>query len=69
MQSIVSDTSEVSRLLSRLEERYDRENRPALTGEAPVPPLSPQIEEFLQGLDFDTGDGLATDPDDDPDDE
>ena len=69
LQSVVSDTSEVSRLLSRLEERYDRENRPALTGEAPVSPLSPQIEEFLQGLDFDTGDGPAPDPDDDPDDE
>ena len=68
LQNIVSDTSEVSRLLSRLEERYDRENRHAATGEAPVTPLSPQIEEFLQGLDF--GDpGPQPDPDDDPNDE
>ena len=69
LQNVVSDTSEVSRLLSRLEERYDRENQQAATGEAPVAPLSPQIEEFLQGLDF-TGDlDLLPDPDDDPDDE
>lgn len=55
LQNVVSDTSEVSRLLSRLEERYDRENRPAATNAEPVPPLSPQIEEFLQGLDFSSG--------------
>ncbi len=69
LQNIVSDTSEVSKLLERLEERYDRENRQAATGEAPLPPLSPQIEEFLQGLDF-TGDlDPLPDPDDDPNDE
>ncbi len=69
LQNIVSDTSEVSKLLSRLEERYDRENRQVLAGEAPIPPLSPQIEEFLQGLDF-TGDiSPLPDPDDDPEDE
>ena len=69
LQSVVSDTSEVSRLLSRLEERYDRENRQALSGQAPVPPLSPQIEEFLQGLDFDADTEPLPDPDDDPEDE
>ena len=44
LQSIVSDTSEVSKLLGRLEERYDRENSRVSSGEAEVPPLSPQIE-------------------------
>ncbi len=69
LQHIVSDTSEVSRLLSRLEERYDRENREASPGQAPIPPLSPQIEEFLQGLDFSGSPGPLLDPDDDPNDE
>ena len=69
LQNIVSDTSEVSRLLSRLEEKYDRENRQASTGGEPVPPLSPQIEEFLQGLDFSGDIDPLPDPDDDPDDE
>ena len=69
LQNIVSDTSEVSKLLSRLEEKYDRENRAAASGSAPTAPLSPQIEEFLQGLDF-TGDlDPLPDPDDDPGDE
>ena len=60
LQNIVDGTSEVASLLSRLEERYDRENRQAATGAPPVAPLSPQIEEFLQGLDFggDGGEGL-----------
>ena len=69
LQNIVSDTSEVSRLLSRLEERYDRENRPSSTGEDPITPLSPQIEEFLQGLDFSGDLDAAPDTDDDPNDE
>ena len=69
LQNIVSDTSEVSRLLSRLEEKYDRENRQEASGQPPVAPLSPQIEEFLQGLDFDGEPGPAPDPDDDPGDE
>ena len=70
LQSVVSDTSEVSRLLSRLEERYDQENAPPSAASLPpVAPLSPQIEEFLQGLDF-TGDlDPLPDPDDDPEDE
>ena len=71
LQSVVSDTGEVSRLLERLEERYDRENRQASSGAGPVAPLSPQIEEFLQGLDFGGDDaGLAgDDPEDDANDE
>ncbi len=70
LQSVVTDASEVSQLLSRLEERYDRENRQAATGAAPVPPLSPQIEEFLQGLDFGgAADPLPDDLDDNPGDE
>ena len=69
LQSIVSDTSEVSKLLARLEERYDRENAREPDGGAPVTPLSPQIEEFLQGLDFDGELGPEPDPDDDADDE
>ena len=52
LQNIVTDTSEVSSLLQRLEERYDREQN-----EEPSTPaeLSPDIEEFLRGLnqDFD----------------
>ena len=69
LQKIVSDTSEVSRLLERLEERYDRENSQTSSGGEPVAPLSPQIEEFLQGLDFGGDTGPLPDPDDDPDDE
>ena len=70
LQNIVSDTSEVSKLLSRLEERYDRDTQAAESG--PALPLSPQIEEFLQGLAFtgDLGDRQENgDPDDDPNDE
>ena len=69
LQNVVSDTSEVSRLLSRLEERYDRENSEASVGKDPIQPLSPQIEEFLQGLDFSSDLGPLPDPDDDPSDE
>ena len=60
LQNIVDDTSEVSKLLSRLEERYDREKTQAESGSEAVAPLSPQIEEFLQGLDF--GEGSDSDP-------
>ena len=69
LQNIVTDTSEVSKLLGRLEERYDRENRQASSGEIAMPPLSPQIEEFLQGLDFGSAEDSPMDPDDDPNDE
>ena len=69
LQNIVSDTSEVSKLLERLEERYDRDNVQAASGNNPVTPLSPQVEEFLQGLDFGSELGPLPDPDDDPDDE
>ena len=69
LQNIVSDTSEVSKLLGRLEERYDRENSEAAPDAAPVAPLSPQIEAFLEGLDFGGTPDPLPDPDDDPDDE
>ena len=69
LQNIVSDTSEVSKLLGRLEEKYDKENADADSGSTPVAPLSPQIEEFLQGLDFGETPGPLPDPDDDPNDE
>ncbi len=69
LQNIVSDTSEVAKLLSRLEERYDRDNQAAETG--PVLPLSPQIEAFLEGLgqDLNPDPQPPEDPDDDPYDE
>ena len=69
LQNIVSDTSEVSKLLGRLEERYDRDNAPSSSSSEPVTPLSPQIEEFLQGLDFGGESVAEPDLDDDPDDE
>ena len=47
LQNIVSDTSEVAGLLGRLEERYDRENGGGVSSSTP---LSPLVEEFLQGL-------------------
>ena len=47
MQNMVKDTSEVSSLLERLEEQYDREQREA----QPPPPLPPNIEDFLRELD------------------
>ena len=67
LQNIVSDTSEVSRLLSRLEERYDRENQSESTGDASISPLSPQIEEFLQGLHLGGSAGEARDPEEEED--
>ncbi len=70
LQNIVSDTSEVAGLLERLEERYDRENG---GGASSSSPLSPMVEEFLQGLgtnvDIDDNLDLDLDFDDDPDDE
>ena len=69
LQNIVTDTSEVSKLLERLEERYDRENAPSSSESESVTPLSPQIEEFLQGLDFGGELNPIPDPEDDPDDE
>ena len=70
LQNIVSDTSEVAGLLERLEERYDRENSAETSSSTP---LSPMVEEFLQGLssniDFDSDSGFGIDIDDDPSDE
>jgi hypothetical protein len=50
LQNVVGDASEVSSLLQRLEERYDKEQQ-----EQTVPPplLSPNIEQFLHELDRD----------------
>ena len=71
LQNIVTGTSEVAGLLERLEERYDRENQ---GGGVSTNPLSPMVEEFLQGLDQDLSSGTDLDPDsdldpDDPSDE
>ena len=70
LQNIVSDTSEVAGLLERLEERYDRENSAETSSSTP---LSPMVEEFLQGLgsniDFDSDSGFGIDIDADPSDE
>ena len=70
LQNIVSDTSEVAGLLWRLEERYDRENGGGVSSSTP---LSPMVEEFLQGLgsnvEIDDDLDLDLDFDDDPDDE
>ena len=66
LQNIVSDTSEVAGLLERLEERYDRENA---EGGASSSPLSPMVEEFLQGLGSNIDLDLDLDFDDDPSDE
>ena len=66
LQNIVSDTSEVASLLERLEERYDRENS---EGGASSSPLSPMLEEFLQGLGSKIDLDLDLDFDDDPSDE
>ena len=71
LQNIVTGTSEVAGLLERLEERYDRENQ---GGSASATPLSPMVEEFLQGLGQDLGSRADMDLDsdldlhDDPDD-
>ncbi len=64
LQNIVSDTSEVAGLLERLEERYDRENQ---ADSASTTPLSPMVEEFLQGLGQDPGPSVDLDPDSDQD--
>ena len=50
LQNIVKDTSEVSSLLSRLEERYDREQQEEGGDQTEPPALSPNIEDFLRGL-------------------
>ncbi len=47
LQKIVSEASEVGSLLSRLEERYDKEQSEA----SGLAPLSPNIEQFLRDLD------------------
>ena len=52
LQNIVTDTSEVSSLLQRLEERYDRENNEGTS--STTVELPPNIEEFLQGLNQDS---------------
>ena len=51
LQNVVSDSSDVGSLLSRLEERYDQEQQ----GRTTSPPLPSNIEEFLRELneDFD----------------
>ena len=49
LRNIVGTTSEVSSLLERLEERYDKQEN----GEVPQPSLSPNIEQFLRKLDQD----------------
>ena len=50
LQNIVGEASEVSSLLQRLEERYDKELQEQ---ESPLSPLSPTIEQFLRELDKD----------------
>ena len=56
--------------MERLEERYDREKNEEATSSTP---LSPMVEEFLQGLgsniDFESDLGSDIDTDDDPSDE
>ena len=64
LQNIVTDTSEVAGLLERLEERYDREKE---GGSAANTPLSPMVEQFLQGLDQDLSSGAGLDSDSDLD--
>jgi hypothetical protein len=51
LRDIVTGTSEVSSLLQRLEERYDRENNE--TPSSTTTELPPSIEEFLQGFNQD----------------
>ena len=50
LQNVVGDASEVSSLLQRLEERYDKEQQEQTS---PPTPLSPNIEQFLHDLDRD----------------
>ena len=52
LQNIVTGTPEVSSLLQRLEERYDRENNEGTS--TTTVELPPNIEEFLQGLNQDS---------------
>ena len=52
LQNIVTGTPEVSSLLQRLEERYDRENNEGTS--STTVELPPNIEEFLQGLNQDS---------------
>ena len=52
LQDIVTGTPEVSSLLQRLEERYDRENNEGTS--STTVELPPNIEEFLQGLNQDS---------------
>ncbi|PKB66456.1 MAG: hypothetical protein BZY81_07300 [SAR202 cluster bacterium Io17-Chloro-G4] len=63
LQKIVSEASEVGSLLSRLEERYDKEQNE----ESGLEPLSPNIEQFLRELDvgFDTPDSPESEEDSD----
>jgi len=51
LQNIVKDTSEVASLLTRLEERYDREQQEDPGSHSEPPALSPNIENFLLELD------------------
>ena len=51
LQNIVKDTSEVASLLTRLEERYDREQQEDSGSHREPPALSPNIENFLRELD------------------
>lgn len=55
LQNIVGEASEVSSLLQRLEERYDKELQDQAS---PLTPLSPSVEQFLRELDkdFDSAD-------------
>ena len=50
LQDMVEDKAGVSSLLGRLEEDYDRE-RSQQDDQSDVPPLAPNIEEFLKDLD------------------
>ena len=50
LQHIVKDTAEVSSLLNRLEERYDREQREDGAEKIDSPPLSSDIENFLREI-------------------
>ena len=52
LQNLVTGTPEVSSLLQRLEERYDRENNEGTS--STTVELPPNIEEFLQGLNQDS---------------
>jgi hypothetical protein len=51
LQGMVDDTSEVSSLLGRLEDRYDKDQKDQQPDGPDPGPLSPNIEEFLKDLD------------------